>query len=110
MENITFRKTLNEQGRITGLEIGGLLVLENSLELKKEFVSVIDCLSNLVKITVLNTSEIDLSCIQLFVSFIKHMDGSHVGYQFEWDLDEDQKSLLENVGLSSELYLNNSYV
>ena len=110
MENIIFRKSLNEQGRITGLEIGGLLVLENSLELKKEFVSVIDCLSNRVKITVSNTSEIDLSCIQLVMAFIKHMNVAHVAYQFEWNLDEDQKTLLENVGLSNELYLNNSYV
>lgn len=109
MENIIFQKTLNEQGQIIALEIGGRLVLENSQELKKGFSGVIDCLSDRVKITVLNTAEIDLSCIQLFVAFIKHLDGAHVAYRFEWNLDEDQQTLLENVGLSNELYLNNSY-
>lgn len=109
MENIIFQKTLNEQGRITGLEIGGRLVLENSQELKKGFLAVIDCLSDRVKITALNIAEIDLSCIQLFVAFIKHMNVNHVIYQFEWNLDEDQQTLLENVGLSNEIYLNNSY-
>lgn len=109
MENIILKKTLNEQGLITGLEIGGTLVLENSQELKKGFVGVMDGLSDRVKITVLNTVEIDLSCIQLFVAFIKHMNLTHVTYQFEWNLDEDQLTLLENVGLSNELYLNNSY-
>lgn len=112
MESIIFQKTLNEQGRITELAIGGMLVLENSLELKKEFVSVMDGLSDQVKITISNTSEIDLSCIQLFVGFIKHMNNTHVpvNYQFEWNLDEDQKTLLESVGLSNELFQNNSYV
>jgi len=109
MENIILKRTVDEQGRITGLEIGGRLVLENSQELKKGFAGVIDCLSDRLKITVLNTAEIDLSCIQLFVAFIKHMDSAHVTYQFEWNLDEDQQTLLENVGLSNEIYLNNSY-
>lgn len=73
MENIIIKKTVDGQGRITGLEIGGRLVLEYSQELKKGFAGVIDCLSDRVKITVLNTAEIDLSCIQLFVAFIKHL-------------------------------------
>jgi len=110
MGSIIIQRTTNEQGRITGLAIGGMLVLENSQELKKEFVSVMDGLSDQVKITISNTSEIDLSCIQLIVAFIKHMDNSRVNFQFEWNIDEDQRTLLENVGLSSELYLNNSYV
>lgn len=109
MENIIFQKTLNEQGRITGLEIGGRLVLENSQELKKGFSGVIDCLSDRVKIIISNASELDLSCIQLFAALIKHMNVNHVIYQFEWNLDEDQQTLLENVGLSNEIYLNNSY-
>ena len=109
MENIIFRKTLDEQGRITGLEIGGMLVLENSQELKKGFLGVVDCLGDRVKITVLNSAEIDLSCIQLVVAFIKYINITHVNYQFEWNLDEDQRTLFENVGLSNELYINNSY-
>jgi len=96
---------LDGQGRITGLEIGGRLVLEYSQELKKGFVGVIDCLSDRVKITVLNTAEIDLSCIRLFVAFIKHLDGAHVAYQFEWNLDEDQQTLLEKIKISEILKL-----
>jgi len=110
MENIIFRKTQDKQGQISGIAISGLLVLENSQALKKEFLAVIDCLSGRVNITVSNTPELDISCIQLFVAFIKQMDVTHVAYQFVWNLDEDQKILLENVGLSNELFMNNSYV
>jgi len=110
MENIIFQKTQDEQGQISGIAISGLLVLENSQELKKEFLGVIDCVSGRVKITVSNISEIDLSCIQLFMAFIRQLNVAHVIYEFEWNLDEDQKILLENVGLSNELFMNNSYV
>jgi len=110
MENIIFQKTQDEQGQISGIAISGLLVLENSQELKKEFLGVIDCLSSRVKIAVSNISEIDLSCIQLFMAFIRQLDVAHVAYQFEWNLEEDQKILLENVGLSNELILNSLYV
>jgi len=109
MENIIFQKTQDEQGLIRGIEIGGLLVTENSHKLKKEFLAVIDCLSDQVKITVSNTPELDISCIQLFVAFIKQMNVTHVAYQFEWDLDEDQRALFENIGLSNELIMNNLY-
>lgn len=110
MESMNFKKSVNEQGLITGLEIGGMLVLENSQELKKEFTGVIDHLSDRVDVTISNVDEIDLSCIQLFIAFIKFMNEARVTYQFIWNLDEDQKALLENVGLSNELYLNNLYV
>ena len=110
MENIIFQKTQDEQGQISGIAISGLFVLENSQELKKEFLGVIDCLSSRVKIAVSNISEIDLSCIQLFMAFIRQLDVAHVAYQFEWNLEEDQKILLENVGLSNELILNSLYV
>jgi hypothetical protein len=110
MENIIFQKTQDEQGLICGIEISGLLVTENSQELKKEFLAVIDCLSDRVKIKVSNTPELDISCIQLFVAFIRQLDVAHVISEFEWNLNEDQKILLENVGLSNELFMNNSYV
>lgn len=110
MENIIFQKSLNKQGQVTEIEIGGILVLENSQQLKTEFLGAKDCLSKQVKITVSNPEEIDLSFIQLFIAFIKSMNETHVVYQLDWKLDEDQKTLLENVGLSNELFLNNSYV
>ena len=110
MANIIFQKSINEQGQITSLEIGGSLVLENSEQFKKEILGLIDILDKQVKITVSNVEEIDLSCIQLFIAFIKQMDEDRVVYQLIWNLDEDQKMLMENVGLSNELYMNNLYV
>lgn len=107
MEKIIFKKSLNEQGQIIGLEISGMLVLENSHQLKKEFADTQNCLSNKVSIAVFNVDEIDLSCIQLFIAFIKSMNDSHVTNQFDWNLKEDQRTLLENAGLSNELFMNN---
>ncbi len=105
MENITCKKLPDEQGRIIEIEIGGMLVLENSPHLKKELVSIMNHLSNRVKIRILNPDGLDLSCIQLLLAFIKHMDENHVMYSFDWTLDDDQKVLLENVGLSNELFI-----
>lgn len=110
MEKIIFKKSLNEQGQINRLEISGMLVLENSHQLKKEFADIQNCLSSKVSIAVFNVDEIDLSCIQLFIAFIKYMNDIHVTYQFDWNLEEDQRTLLENAGLSNELFMNNLYV
>lgn len=107
MENILFKKLLNEQGLINGLEIGGMLVLENSQQLKKEFGDTLNFLSKKVTIAVFDVDEIDLSCIQLFIAFIKYMNDLPVAYDFDWNLNEDQRVLLENAGLSNELFMNN---
>jgi len=107
MENIVFKKSLNKQGQITELEIGGMLVLENSLQLKNEFIGAAACLSKRVKIVISNVEEIDLSCIQLFIAFIKLMNEAHVTSQFIWNLDHEQSMLLENAGLTNELFMNN---
>lgn len=106
MDSIIFKKLLDEKDRITGLEIGGMLVLENSLQLKKEFADAVNYLSGKVNIVVSSVEEIDLSCIQLFLAFIKLMHESHVNYRFDWKLEDDQRTLLENVGFSNELFLN----
>ena len=107
MESVKFQKSLNGQGRLTSLEIGGMLVLENSQQLKNELIGVIFTLSDEVKITISGADEIDLSCIQLFMAFIRRLDEIKVTYQFIWNLDEDQKSLWENVGLSKKLFMSN---
>lgn len=107
MEQIKFQKSLNEQGHITELEIGGDLVLEYAQQLKEKLVGAAENLSASVRIVLAEGSEIDLSCIQLIVAFIKRMDELEVVYNFIWNLDEDQKSLLKNVGLSSELFMHN---
>lgn len=105
METIICKKLTNEQGRIIDIELGGMLVLENSSHLKKELVGVMNHLNNKVKIRILNPEGLDLSCIQLLMAFIKHMDENHVTYSFEWSLDDDQKTLLGNVGLNNELFI-----
>lgn len=107
MKSLKFHKSLNEQDQIAGIEIGGMLVLENSQQLKKELVDVVPCVSDQLEITISNPEEIDISCIQLIVGFIKSMNEINVTFQFTWNINEDQKLLLENAGLSSELYLNN---
>jgi hypothetical protein len=107
MENFKFHITSDDQNRIIGLEISGLLVLDNAQMIKKEFVSVSSLLSNQVKIMISEPEELDISFIQLLVAFIKRMDELNVAYQFVWNIDDDQKSLLEHVGLSNELIMNN---
>lgn len=107
MENAYFRKTMNDLGRITGLEFGGMLVLENSQQLKKELVEAADSLDDQVKITIANIEEIDLSVIQLIIAFINRMDEINVKYEFVWDLDAEQKLFLENIGFSNEFLMIN---
>lgn len=109
MENIHFKKSLNEQSQITGLEIGGNLVLENSHQLKKEFVDILNSLDKKINIVVTNVDDIDLSCIQLFIAFINFMNETHTTYHFDWNLGMEQMTLIENAGLSNELFLNNLY-
>jgi len=107
MNNLKFQKSSNDLGRITDLEIGGMLVLENSQQFKKELVDIISSLNDQVKITIANLEEMDLSCIQLIVAFINRMDEINVTYQFIWNLDLDQKLFLENIGFSNEFLMIN---
>lgn len=107
MENFTFSRSFSKQKQVNGLAIGGMLVLENSQLLKQEFMSVANSLSRRIKITLTDVEMIDLAFIQLLIAFINHMDENHVTYTFEWNLDDDQKTLLESVGLSNELFMTN---
>jgi hypothetical protein len=107
MENFKFHIKSDDQNRIFGLEISGLLVLDNAQMIQKELVGISSLLSNQVKITILDPEELDISFIQLLVAFIKRMNELNVAYQFVWNIDDDQKTLLEHVGLSNELFMNN---
>lgn len=106
MDSINFKKSVDEQGQITKLEMGGLLVLENAEYLKNELIAAVDKFSNKVTIEVKNVQEIDLACIQLILALIRFLDDHHVSYQFSWRLSEEHQSLLENVGFGNELFLN----
>ncbi len=102
-----FQKTVDESGRISGLELGGLLVLENSQNLKNEFIGAAASLSDSLNITISELEEIDISCIQLFISFLKKLDEMKVKYELDWNIDKEQMQLLENLGLNSDFFLNN---
>jgi hypothetical protein len=106
MENVNFRITSNKQSRITGIEIGGMLVLENAQDIKNELLRALDMLSNKVTVTISQPDELDISFIQLLAAFIRSMDKLQVTYQFNWLIDEDQRILLEHVGLGQELFMN----
>jgi len=110
MEDLRFRKQTDDLGRVIALELGGPLILANALQLKKELIGVINLLSHQIKIIVAEPEEIDLSCIQLIKAFFNRLDEVKITYQVEWSLDEEQRLLLEHVGLSDELFLNNKYV
>jgi hypothetical protein len=106
MESVNFRVTSNDQNRITCIEIGGMLVLENAQMVKDELANVLNLLSSQVKITIAEPDELDISFIQLMVAFIHRLDQLKITYQFDWLIDEDQKTLLEHAGLDQELNLN----
>ena len=106
MDNINFKKSVDEQSRVTKLEMGGMLVLENSEYLKNELVVAVGELGNKLLIEVKNVQEIDLACIQLILALIRFLDDHHISYQFSWRLSEEHQTLLENVGFSNELFLN----
>lgn len=106
MNNISFKKSTDEQGFIFHLQMGGMLILENSEYLKNELVVASGKLAGVVDIEVKDVQEIDLSCIQLILSLIRYLDDHHISYKFGWKLSEEQRSLLENVGFGNELFLN----
>lgn len=109
MESLKFNKSYDGQGQVSTLEISGMLVVENSQQLKKEFVDVFYNLGDRFEVIIDHVQEIDLSCIQLFVAFIGKMEEASVGFNFDWNLDEDQRSFIENVGLSKVLFINSLY-
>lgn len=97
---------MDEAGQITLLEFGGMLVLENSEELKARLIDACQKLSKKIVVAIKDVTDIDISCIQLLLAFISFLDDNHVSYAFEWHLDEELKALLENVGFGNELFLN----
>jgi hypothetical protein len=107
MEDSKIQLKTNEQGQIANIELGGMLVLENIQTIKKELVGALSCLADRVKISVIGPTEIDLSFIQLLVAMIRQMDKLNILYRIDWQIDDDQKLLLEQVGMSNELFLIN---
>ncbi len=107
MENNIFHITSDEHDRIAEIEMSGFLALENAQIIKEELIRITDLLGDRVKITISAPEEMDISFVQLLVAFIRRLDEVNVKYQLEWNIDEDQKFLLEHVGLGNELFMNN---
>lgn len=106
MENVKFQILTNEQGLITHLTLGGLLVVENSQQIKIELLGALSRLCNSVKIEISEVDDIDLTFIQLIVAFRKQLYENGTKFQLNWNLDDSQRLLFENVGLSNELFMN----
>jgi anti-anti-sigma regulatory factor len=104
---LRFRTLADEHGRIETIEMSGLLVLETAQHLKNELIAILNRLSNKVIINIFELEEMDLSGVQLLVAFIRHMDQMKVNFHFNWNLDEEQKLLFVNVGIGTELFMNN---
>lgn len=104
MASFKFQKLTNEQGLVNGLDLGGALVLEHSQRLKEELVASVNNLDKHLNIRISELEEIDISCIQLVAGFIHVLDRLKVKYSFNWEIDEEQKHLLESIGLSNDFF------
>lgn len=105
MEGLKIQKFKNEKEQISEVRISGNLVVEFAQQFKDQIFDILDELSDHVKIFISEIDEIDVSGIQLIVAFISRMEKRKIKYQFSWDLSLEQRNLLENVGMSEELYL-----
>lgn len=106
MESVKFQKSSNSEGIVTQISISGFLTIENAQQLKKEFIAVIPNLNNQVKIVIHEVDDIDVSFVQLVVAFTRHVTNIGIMYNLQWNLDDEQRLLFENVGLSFELSMN----
>lgn len=106
MESVKFQKLTNEQGLITHLKMGGLLVVEYAQHIKKELVDTLENLSKTVEIQIGEVDDIDISFIQLIIAYTKRIAEKEIKFNLKWELEEDQRLLFENVGLSYELFIN----
>jgi len=107
MDSIKVQVKADENGLVTDLLISGNLIIENSQDIHRELIGVGSRLNKSVKITIEQVADIDLTFIQLMMAFRNQMDELKVNYQIFWNLNEDQKVLLDHVGLSNELFMNN---
>ena len=106
MESVKFQKLTNGQGLITHLKIGGILVVDYAQNIKKELVDTLDNLDETVEIKICEVDDIDISFIQLIIAYTKRITEKGIKFQLKWELEEDQRLLFENVGLSYELFMN----
>jgi len=75
----------------------GELTLVNAEEIKVELLSAIEQYNQLT-IKIMAVTNIDLSCIQLFISLRKTMAKLKKNLSFELNLSDDIKTLIQNSG------------
>jgi hypothetical protein len=107
MEKLKFLALADKHGKVERIDMGGMIVLETAIQLKNELVAIENNLCDDVVITIFELEELDLAGVQLFVAFIRKMDQMKINYQFNWNIEEEQKALFTNVGLGVELFINN---
>lgn len=104
MGSFIFQKLVNEQGLVNAIELRGALVLEHAQKLKEELVPLVGGFDKHLDVRISELEEIDISCIQLIAGFIRVLDRLKVKYSFNWEIDEEQKQLLESIGLSNDFF------
>jgi anti-anti-sigma regulatory factor len=105
MEKLKFSALTDDSGKITTINLSGSLVVDTAQQLKSEFISATNKLSDSLSIHIRDVVDMDISAVQLFVAFIRRMDQLKIRYQFDWQLNEEQKLLFSNVGVGSELFM-----
>jgi anti-anti-sigma regulatory factor len=106
MNNLKIQVLTNEKGLVNNLSIGGSLVVENAQNIKQELTGILKQLNDSVQIEINEVDNIDLSFIQLMISFTLQLNEKGIKFKLNWNLDEDHRLLFENVGLSNELFMN----
>lgn len=105
MEKLKFSALTDDSGKITTINLSGSLILDSAHQLKKELLSAINKLNDSLSIRITDVDDMDITAIQLLVAFIRRMDQMKIRYQFDWQLNEEQKTLFSNVGIGSELFM-----
>ena len=103
MKKLKFLALADKHGKVERIDMGGLIVLETALQLKNELVAIENNLCDNITITIFELEELDLSGVQLLVAFIRKMDQMKINYEFNWNIEEEQKALFANVGLGIDL-------
>ncbi|MFA5329926.1 MAG: STAS domain-containing protein [Prolixibacteraceae bacterium] len=110
MKNLKFQKLLNDQKFISGIHVEGYLTFGNAQQFKNELIDAGNNPNEQLQITFSGIEDIDLSCLQLIVAFLKLMETQQISCRLNWNIDKEQLLFLESVGLSEELLMNDSYV
>lgn len=106
MDKVRLETLKNDDGIIYKLDIGGLLLLQYTDILKKELLELSSKIGSSLNITISEPLEIDLTGIQVLISFFNSLEKSGISFQVQWQIDVHKQLLLNNVGFSKYLKIN----